>query len=241
MKNKILLQPAYVIHKRPYLNSSLLVSMFTRDFGLIKLIAKGARRAKSKFKSILEPFVSLEINYISKNTLSVLIDAECFESTQRQMLPVSRYYIGMYMNEMIFKLTHEHDEHTKLFDCYQKSLLEMCEQCSVSAILRKFEIVLLRELGYGIDFSYDANDREIIEEDSNYYFYANHGFVKIANIIDNAKIYSGKDIIAMGNLDFSENSTLASAKHVLKTVISKKLENNPIVSSKMIISSSRMA
>ena len=56
METRVLLQPAYVLHSQPFQNTSLLVDFFTIDYGRVRAVAKGARREKSKYRSLLQLF-----------------------------------------------------------------------------------------------------------------------------------------------------------------------------------------
>ncbi|MEC9191360.1 MAG: recombination protein O N-terminal domain-containing protein, partial [Pseudomonadota bacterium] len=99
MNSKITLQPAYVLHRRPFQNTSLLVDLFTLDFGLIRAVAKGARREKSRFRALLQLFQPLLISASGKGEVKTLTSIESNMSAMR--LQGERLFSGLYLNELL--------------------------------------------------------------------------------------------------------------------------------------------
>ena len=97
-KKRILSHPAWILHHRPFSNSSMIFEVITADHGRIALLAKGSRSAKSKFRGILRPFMPLNISWLSRLNLGTLIDAEM------KGLPLSlsgdALISGYYINEL---------------------------------------------------------------------------------------------------------------------------------------------
>ena len=117
---RILQQPACIIHHTDYSESSLLLELFTRDYGRVGVIAKGARRPKSGKRALLNPFSSLLLSWTGRGELGVLTQ------TEANGLPVvlsgEALYCGFYVNELLLRLLHRHDAHEALFEGYQNCL-----------------------------------------------------------------------------------------------------------------------
>jgi len=77
---KVLGQPGFVLHSYPYKETSLIVDLFTRDFGRIGVVAKGAKRPLSKLRGVLQTFQPLSVSFSGKSELRTLIDAACCRS-----------------------------------------------------------------------------------------------------------------------------------------------------------------
>lgn len=118
--SRITLQPAYLLHRRPYRETSLLLYAFAANHGKIALIAKGARRPKSKIGGILQPFNLLNLSWIGKSELFTLTDAEL--AVAGAGLAASNLYCGFYLNELIDRFLGSHDPHPRLFEQYAHCL-----------------------------------------------------------------------------------------------------------------------
>ena len=99
MIKKVILQPAIVLHKRPYKETSFLVDFFTRDYGKISAIAQGARRPKSLLRETFTPFAILLITYSGRNDLKKLFESEV--DYRPQEVSNFTYSCLIYVNELI--------------------------------------------------------------------------------------------------------------------------------------------
>ena len=232
MNNKVLLQPAFILHSRPYLNSSLIVNLLTQDYGVVHLVAKGVRREKSKLKGLLQPCTPLLINYINKSSLGILIDVET--DGYNEKIPNDKIVYALYLNELLVNLLHEHDPHFNLFNVYKEVLLEMLGEKSIEHILRKFEMKLLNEIGYGIDFFKDAQTGDDIIEENLYRFLPNLGFEEVdeSNV---AKTFFGKNIIRIGKMQFDSTEVLSDSRLILRATIANKLGNYKLKSRSLLM------
>ncbi len=232
MKNHILLQSAFVLHSRAYLNSSLIIKMLTRDHGVVGLVAKGVRRPKSKLKGMLQPFCPITINYINKSTLGTLIDAE--QSEYSCKMPSEKLVYSMYLNELLIKLLHEHDSHSKLYENYKQTISDLKKDICVESLLRKFEIKLLNELGYGIDFCKEAVTGNAISPEQLYSFNVDVGFEIIKDGYA-TRSFIGKNILAISNFDFDNSDILLDAKVILRGCIANKLGHHQLKSRSLLV------
>lgn len=157
------MQSAYVLHARAYRDTSLLIDLFTEHGERISAIARGARsnRRGSSQRSILQPFQPLWITLSGAAELKLLRQVESRASAvplQRQGL-----FSGFYVNELLCRLLHRDDPHPDLFFEYERVLQQLLVLDQLDIALRQFELRLLEELGYGIDFTVDAEGMPIDE------------------------------------------------------------------------------
>ena len=167
---------AFLIHRRMYQGSSLLLDFFTKDSGRLRLIARGARKSKTS----LQMFQCLSISFKGKGELKSLSQWEVDDQPRR--LLGNDLILAMYANELILRLLPENDEYPETFNSYWTFLanLNALGSREKENALRNFENQMLEDLGYGLDFSFDIND-EHIKEDLQYEFIEHQGFNKNIN------------------------------------------------------------
>ena len=151
------LTSAFLIHRRAFKDSSLLLDFFTLEHGRIRLVGQGLRKSKTP----IQAFQHLKISYSGKGDLKSLRSWEV-DDTPRH-LKGDNLILGVYVNELISRLLHEQDAHYELFDIYKNFItrLNTIEASYSHWLLRLFENSLLQELGYGVDHSYDVASIEI--------------------------------------------------------------------------------
>ena len=173
---KVDLTPAFLIHRRAYRDSSLLLDFLTLDHGRIRLIGRGVRQAKAN----IQMFQHLRISYAGKGELKTLTHWEV-EDVPRQ-IKGEALILCLYVNELITRLIHEHDPHPQIFELYQQFVTQMndSDQQHQYWLLRIFENNLLSELGYGLDYAVDV-DGDLIQTDKNYSYQPQLGFSQQAD------------------------------------------------------------
>jgi len=241
----IQLEPAYLLHRRDYRDSSLILELFTRHFGRISVIAKGVKRLRQPVYRYCQLFYPLLVSCRGRSELKNLVSLEL---NQEQWVPkLSRMALisGFYLNELLMRLIPVGDEHQPLFDAYKRTLqaLSQVSQASVTdastkvmlgsreaieVALRRFELLMLAELGFGLDFQLDSEQNRPIQEDRTYQFQGGYGF-RLASEPDGCASFLGQPIIpgrilvAMANEDFSKEETRRYAKKLLRSVINEQL------------------
>jgi DNA repair protein RecO (recombination protein O) len=233
---RIELQPAYVLHSRPYRDTSLLVDFFTPAYGRIAAVARGVRQRKTRTRSLLNPFTRLLISLQGKTDLKLLAAVEAdnhFVNLQGQQL-----YSGFYLNELLMRLLPEMDAHENLFESYQVSLNELQDARAVEPVLRHFELTVLEDLGYGIDFERDAETGEVIQAQAHYRFELQKGFTRASS----EESYPGRELILPGAViagiaqrDFSENATRLFAKQLCRQMLKPLLGNRSLNSRALFV------
>ena len=140
-------EPAYVLHRYDWSESSLILEVFTRRFGRIALVAKGAKRPTSSFRPILLPLQPLHLAFGGDAEIRTLKSAEWQGG---HVMPTGDALMsGMYLNELLLTLLARDDPHPVLFDVYGR-VVEVVASGHVEVLqsaLRAFELLLLREIG----------------------------------------------------------------------------------------------
>lgn len=203
---------AFLIHRRMYQGSSLLLDFFTKDSGRLRLIARGARKSKTS----LQMFQCLSISFKGKGELKSLSQWEVDDQPRR--LLGDDLILAMYANELILRLLPENDEYPETFNSYWTFLanLNALDSSEKEYALRNFENQMLEDLGYGLDFSFDIND-EHIKEDLQYEFIEHQGFNKNSN-----GVVSGKALVSLSK---QETITDPIQLTILKKMNRKRLKS----------------
>jgi len=214
-RNKVDGQPVFVLHTYPFRETSLIVEAFSRDFGRVALLARGARRPRSTLRGLLMAFQPLEIAWAGKGEVQTLMKAE-WQGGQ-PLLTGRALFCGYYLNELLMHLLPREDAHERLFSVYAETLRRFADKLHESD-LRCFERALLQELGYGLMLESDAKGAPI---DSNgYYAYEiEHGPVKLQRAGQSTLSVSGKTLIDLAHEDFSDPRSLIEAKQLMRALI----------------------
>jgi len=227
MSGPIRSQAAYLLHSRPFRDSSLLLDLLTRDRGRISAIARGVRSAKSKNKALLQSFVPLQVNLSGKSELKTLTQVEALSGPL--VLRQRNLFAALYMNELLSRLLHRQEGDVDIFSLYESALAQLSSTDVIEPVLRCFEIDLLELLGYGIDFSLFADDE--LAEHAYYHFSAEHGFEPIQNPDGGReKYYPHTELCKIYSREFSDISTLKFAKRLLRTAFAAHLGDRELSS-----------
>lgn len=214
----VFLQPAFILQHRPYRESSLLLEVFSRDYGIMPVLAKGVRKEKSKLAGVLLPFTLLRISYLDKHELKTLTEAEfvCNYPLQRLAL-----YCGFYVNELLQVFLHRHDPHPALFQCYQVCLTDLLANLGIEQTLRYFELSVLEESGYGAELGFD----QAIATSPRYDFSAGQGLIESHNgcvSIETLQLLSCRLPLT--------GVALPEAKQLLRKMLDEHLQGKPLKS-----------
>lgn len=240
-KQRIEQQPAWVLHTLPWRETSLIVEIFSRDHGRVALAAKGARRPMSALRGVLMAFQPLLMDWSGGGEVKTLIRAEWQGG---QPLLIGRGLLcGYYLNELMVRLTAREDPHPALFDAYQTANVALGRGEALSPILRRFELALLQELGYGIALDAEAEQGGAIRADLAYLYIIEHGPlpVGVARADERNELeggegvpVSGQTLIDLAAADFSRAETLAQSKRLLRALINHYLGGQPLQSRRVL-------
>ena len=158
----------FVLRTTPFSESSLIVDAFSRSFGRINLLAKGARRAKSRLRGKLRPFSPLLLSWSGKGNLPTLIGLIPQQSYTEFKGDI--HYSSCYLNELVVSLLQPQDPHPALFDEYSHALSQLRQQADIFHTLRVFEKNLLKEIGYALVLETESDHKTPIRSDRQYYY-----------------------------------------------------------------------
>lgn len=145
---RVLETPGYVLHATAWRETSLIVQAFSRDHGWVSTVAKGAKRPHSVLRPALSVFQPLLLSWTGSGEIKTLTRAEC---AGVHALPGAALMSCWYMNELLFRLLPREDPHPGLFDAYVIALQRLAAGQPAVGALRRFEWILLKETGYGLD------------------------------------------------------------------------------------------
>ncbi|MDF2178346.1 DNA repair protein RecO [Aliiglaciecola sp. CAU 1673] len=222
---------AFVLHRRPYRETSFLVDIFSAEQGRQSLVAKGVRSAKSANRSLLQPFQPIELCLVGKHELKTLRSVE--SAGQHFQLQGNALFCGLYLNELLQRLLPSELPFPALFHAYQQCLQQLCAGEAIEPILREYELLLLSQLGYELDFVNEAESGAPIEPLQRYRFEHEMGFVRV---LHNAPVcFEGDQLLAIGRADWHPQS-LKAAKLLTRLALRPLLGDKPLKSRELFIS-----
>ncbi len=225
MSNRVDLEPAFVLHTRPYRNSSLIVELFTMRYGRVGVMARSARGPRSRYRGILQPFSPLLVSWTGRSNLKNLGNVElCGLSYQ---LDGTALLCGFYLNELLMRLVKHDDPYLKLYERYQTTLNALESGHQVQVQLRYFEKNLLSELGYGIPLLHDVTSGCEISAAGFYRYVPERGFVQCGQG-DQALVFPGSLLLALYHETLVEHGDLNLVKQLMRLVLSRYIGEKPL-------------
>lgn len=236
---RIDLAPAYILHRRPYRDTSLTLEALTRDHGRISLVARGARRSRrgGTTSAWLQPFAPLFLSWRQgRGEMGTLTGVEA--AGPAQPLAGEPLYGGFYTNELLMRLVYRHDPHPQLFEAYG-TLLAQLGPDSVAAPLRVFEKRLLEALGYGIVLAADAESGEPVQAGRHYRYVPELGPVAVPPDAADRQAFSGRLLLALAREQLTEVEAAGEARRLLANLLSPLLGDRPLHSRALLRQSRR--
>jgi DNA repair protein RecO (recombination protein O) len=214
-------QAAFLLHRREYQNSSLILELFTRDYGRMSLLARGARKRRDV--SHFQIANRLQLGWSGRSDLKLLttIESRSLEVTDSCLIAV------FYLNELLMYLLPKQDPYTELFELYQLTLLQLDAE-SLEPLLRNFEFNLLTSLGLMPELNISSPAGQPIVENSRYQIDPSAGLLPAEEHDNNA--FSAEQLIAIQACDFSSTSTRLAAKRLMRTIIDFNLQGRALQS-----------
>ncbi|NJD24592.1 MAG: DNA repair protein RecO [Betaproteobacteria bacterium] len=227
-------QPAFVLHTHPFRETSLIIEVFSRDFGRLALLARGARRPRAALRGLLMSFQPLELDWAGKGEVPNLMKAEWVGG--QPLLSGSALFCGYYLNELMMQLLPREDAHPGLFTAYAETLAGLAAQpdpADLEATLRLFEKALLQEIGYGLTFAHDMAGEPIFAE-ALYTYRMEHGAVRLApGEEDAAPAISGQTLLDLGRGALTEPRARNEAKALMRQLLAYHLAGRELATRKI--------
>ena len=224
-------QSAYILHHRAFRDTSQILDVITPDYGRLTLMSRGSRSAKSRIKSILQPFHPLVIGWAGKSDMPTLTQVE-EKNTKTCLLTGKSLPSAFYVNELMMKLMHKHDVHEQVYALYASVIQLLAEQQVIEPILRFFEKKLLEELGFGLSLGIDAQTSQPICAENEYAYYLEHGPVDLTSVTDETFLLklSGKSLLDLESNTLDNVQSLKEAKCLMRLILNYYLGGKSIKS-----------
>lgn len=219
-------QPAFVLHTYPFRETSLVVETFTRNFGRVGLVARGARRPKSALRGLMMAFQPLLLSWAGKSELRTLHKAE-WQGGIPQLQGLG-LMCGFYLNELLLKFLAREDPHDALFDVYQDAIAALAREPEPAGVLRRFEKRMLKELGYALILDREADSGRPIDPGRRYTYAIERGPVALDSGVGAAVEVSGRTLIELDSGNLADAVTLAQAKLLMRFLVNHYLGNQEL-------------
>ncbi len=240
----------YVLHAYPYLETSLILQAWTERHGRFGLVAKGARRPKSANRSLLVPFQPLTLTWFGRGELKTLKAAE----PAGPALPLvgAALLAAFYLNELLLKLTHRDDPHEALFGAYHDAISRLRAigrlkgpgmpgppappTALIEPVLRRFEMHLLRELGYALELTREAGTHAPIVAEREYFYVVERGAVpaRAGEEMANAVKLRGLTLTHLEREAFDDPVTATQAKHLMRLILNHFLDGEELATRNLV-------
>ena len=220
---RITLQPGFILHHRPYRETSVILDVFTQEFGRLALVARGVRKERSRMKALLQPFVPLLLTYRGQGELLTLDSAE--GNGPPLQLRGDCLLSGLYLNELLIKVLQKSDPLPRLYTIYYHTLLELGNSVLKQKTLRLFEKKLLEELGYALQLDADCSTGQALHADCYYEYFPDQGFKQVERTG-----FRGKSLLALANEDLDDQECLQDIKRLMRIALGTLLGYQPLQS-----------
>lgn len=201
--------------------------MFSRRYGRISLVAKGARRQKNDSRALLQPGRKINIAWTMRRELGTLTRAEPCHGSNPQ--GASALLTVFYVNELLVRLLHRHEPHAELFDSYAETLEKLTDSATEQVILRIFEKRLLEALGYGLALDSDT-EGNAVRPDEDYNYLPERGPEPGTSPGPGGLAISGRTLLALAEENLGDEIVLAEAKQLMRKALGNLLGDKPLVS-----------
>ena len=217
-------EPAYVLHARPWRETSLLVDVLTRSCGRIGLLARGVRgpRRQAQFAA-LQPLQHVRLSAVQRGELANLVSAEALDAPP--LLPGHAALAAFYVNELVQRLAPRQDPHPELYEHYGRMRAQLHDAAALAWNLRRFERDLLEALGFGFDLAHDG-DGTAIDPAARYRLDAEHGPRRVLGERlgeSRARYATGSALLALAVDRRPEPADLDSLRGAMRDVLSQHL------------------
>jgi DNA repair protein RecO (recombination protein O) len=222
---KVELHPCYILHQRPYRETSLLLDAFSSEHGRVGLVARGVKRRGSR-PALLQPARRLNIAWSMRSELGTLTAVEA--STPPPRLAGTRLVSCFYMNELLVRTLHGHETHPELFHRYEQALKGLDGGEPEERVLRIFEKHLLKSLGYGLILDHDTGTGEPVAGDRRYYYRLDQGPVAVASQEAGHVAVSGTTLKALDTESAWDGDIAREAKLLLRAILDTHTGGRPL-------------
>ena len=240
------------MHTYPYRETSLILQVWTEQHGRLGLVAKGARRPKSPTRAVIVAFQPLILSWFGRGELKTLKTAE--PAGAARPLGGQSLFSAFYLNELILKLTHREDPHEGLFAAYDEAIAALREisnaagvpraaepsakpSSPVEPVLRRFEVRLLRELGYAVELTREAGTGAPIVAEHEYWYVVERGPIPAPageEVPGNAVKLSGQTLVDLEHGRYENPTTASQSKSLMRLLINHSLGGQELATRSLV-------
>ena len=235
--NKVLLEPAYVLHQRPYRDSSLILEVFSQAYGRVGLVARGVKGKRKSRQALLRPFMPLQLSWSGRGELATLIDVEANGAAHQLIGPV--LLSGFYINELLTHLLHRHDPHPDLFEYYRYTFSQLDglnQPQQLQYCLRLFEKQLLQEIGYGLVLEYEFDLGEPLDAGRSYRYHPGQGpTLARQGDANQGRLFKGSSLLAFAQGNLDQPDYLKDARRLTRLVLDHYLGGKKLHSRQLMM------
>jgi DNA repair protein RecO (recombination protein O) len=224
-------QPAFILHHRPFRDTSQLLDIISRDHGKLTLVARGSRASKSRLPGVLRPFQALRLSWFIRSDLGTLTGAEI--DAAPLSLSGDALLSAFYVNELVLNFLHRHDPQPEIFDAYGRTVRALASSGEIAANLRVFEMELLRLLGYALNLDFDAASEQPLDDREFYEYRVEQGPVRVIRQ-EGPMVFGGDILSGIGAGRFDDPNVLSAAGRLLREVITQHLDGKELKSRKVL-------
>ncbi|MGI9248278.1 MAG: DNA repair protein RecO [Woeseiaceae bacterium] len=225
-------QPAYILHHRPFRDSSQILDIVTRDHGKIALVARGSRGSKSRLAGLLRPFLPLRVSWVARSDLGTLTGAEAagVPAGPRGDALLSAFYV----NELLLHFLHRHDPQPEIYSLYTNVIAALASTSDVAKCLRSFELELLSLLGYAVNLQHESGMQQDLDPEQNYEYRMEQGPVGVDRS-EGRLVFPGAMLASIQAQEFDNPEVLRAASRLLRDVIAHHLGGKELKSRKVLM------
>ena len=225
---RVELSPTIILHRRAWRDTSFLIEAFSREHGRIGLVAKGARRPKSRWRGVLEPLAALQLSWSGRGELYTLTDVDTIRA---HPLTGNALMAGFYACELVLRLTARDDPHPAIHDSLAALLAALADGAPAVVALRFFERDLLDELGYGVPLDATSDSSETVRADGDYIYDTERGLRRGHGVRESDSLQvSGAALVGLLEGRFPNRAAVHDARALMQAAIAPHLGGRPLKS-----------
>lgn len=224
------LQPAWILHRRAYRDTSLLLDCFTRYNGRLPVVARGGRKRKGL---VLDPFRPMLIALAGRGEVKTLRSAEPADIAAP--MQGDALTCGLYVNELLVRLLPQSEAHEVLFAEYGKVVEALASATTAreqQICLRVFERKLLADAGYALQLTHEAETERAIEPAAYYQYHHDLG-PRFAGDVEGSGLVSGAVLLALARGQFDSDHQLRGARNFMRAAVDHRLGGRPLNSRRL--------